>query len=63
MPATGEFSLYGRAAFYVTGKAQRMLGYQPTFTMANGITSSVAWLRHEGYLGSGGPAATFGTKK
>ncbi len=60
---TGEFSLYGRAAFYVTGKAQRMLGYQPTFTMASGITSSVAWLRHEGYLGNGGPAAAFGTKK
>ncbi len=63
VPATGEFSLYGRATFYVTGKAQRMLGYQPTFTMASGITSSVAWLRHEGYLGNGGPPAAFGTKK
>ena len=49
MPATGEFSLYSRTAFYVTGKAQRILGYQPTFTMAKGIALSVAWLRHEGY--------------
>jgi nucleoside-diphosphate-sugar epimerase len=55
VPATGEFGLYGRAAFYVTGKAQRILGYQPTFTMASGIASSVAWLRHEGYLCNGAP--------
>src|SRR6266516_4022110 len=50
VPATGEFGLYRRAAFYVTGKAQSILGYQPTFTMARGIAVSVAWLRHEGYL-------------
>ncbi|HYT05037.1 MAG TPA: NAD-dependent epimerase/dehydratase family protein [Gemmatimonadales bacterium] len=55
VPAAGEFGLYSRAAFYLTGKAQRMLGYQPAFTMANGITWSVAWLRHEGYLPDGGP--------
>lgn len=55
VPATGEFSLYSRTAFYPTGKAQRVLGYQPTFTMAGGIARSVAWLRHEGYLGNGGP--------
>src|SRR2546426_884845 len=54
VPATGEFSLYSRTAFYVTGKAQRILGYQPTFTMARGIALSVAWLRHEGYLRDGG---------
>ncbi len=50
VPATGEFSLYSRAAFYLTGKAQRLLGYQPRFTMASGVTLSAAWLRHEGYL-------------
>jgi len=49
VPATGEFGLYGRAAFYVTGKARRILGYDPQFTMAKGIALSVAWLRHEGY--------------
>ena len=54
MPAMGEFGLYRRTAFYVTEKAQRILGYQPTFTMASGIALSVAWLRHEGYLRDGG---------
>jgi nucleoside-diphosphate-sugar epimerase len=54
-PTTAEFRLYSRAAFYVTEKARRILGYHPKCTMANGITSSVAWLRHEGYLGNGGP--------
>ena len=56
VPATGEFRLYSRAACYVTGKARRILGYQPTFTMASGVTLSIAWLRHEGYLGDEGPA-------
>ena len=55
VPATGEFGLYSRAAFYVTGKAQHILGYQPSFTMASGIRLSVAWLRHEGYLLPAGP--------
>jgi nucleoside-diphosphate-sugar epimerase len=55
VPATAEVSLYRRTAFYVTGKAQRILGYQPRFTMAHGIILSVAWLRHEGYLCDGGP--------
>ena len=54
VPATGEFGLYSRTAFYVTEKAQRILGYRPTFTMARGIALSVAWLRHEGYLRDGG---------
>jgi nucleoside-diphosphate-sugar epimerase len=56
VPATDEFGLYGRAAFYVTAKAERILGYRPTFTMARGIASSVAWLRHEGYLPPAEPA-------
>jgi nucleoside-diphosphate-sugar epimerase len=56
VPATAEVSLYGRTAFYVTDKAARILEYQPRFSMADGITSSVAWLRHEGYLSNGGPA-------
>ncbi|HEV8380330.1 MAG TPA: NAD-dependent epimerase/dehydratase family protein [Gemmatimonadales bacterium] len=56
VPSSDEFDLYGRTAFYVTGKAQRMLGYEPKFTMAQGIALSVAWLRHEGYLRNGGPA-------
>jgi nucleoside-diphosphate-sugar epimerase len=55
VPATAEFSLYSRTAFYVTAKAHRILGYAPGFTMADGITLSVAWLRHEGYLCNGGP--------
>jgi nucleoside-diphosphate-sugar epimerase len=53
-PTTAEFSLYGRSAFYVTERAGRILGYEPRFTMADGIARSVAWLRHEGYLSNGG---------
>ena len=54
VPDTGEFSLYRRTAFYVTEKAQRILGYEPKFTMPSGIALSVAWLRHEGYVCDGG---------
>ncbi len=61
VPATGEYRLYSRTAFYVTEKARRLLGYRPSFTMARGIAWSAAWLRHEGYLRNGGPAAAFGT--
>ena len=53
-PTTAEFTLYGRSAFYVSARAGRILGYEPRFTMADGIARSVAWLRHEGYLSNGG---------
>ena len=48
-PSMGEFGLLGRTATFPTTKAETRLGYAPKFSMADGITLSVAWLRHHGY--------------
>lgn len=47
-PTTAEFRLYSYSATFPTGKAERLLGYRPSVTMARGIERSVAWMRHEG---------------
>ena len=49
-PTPGEFRLYGRVVSFPTGKAARMLGYQPAFPSADGIDLSVRWLAHHGFL-------------
>jgi len=50
VPTPAEFRLYSRRAFYVTDKANRVLGYEPRFSMRRGVDRSVAWLKHEGYV-------------
>lgn len=54
VPTPAEFRLCSRKAFYVAEKATRILGYEPKFTMADGVARSVAWLKHEGYVRNGG---------
>jgi nucleoside-diphosphate-sugar epimerase len=53
-PTPGEFRLYGRTATYPTAKAQRLLGYRPRFSLTEGLRLSAEWLRHHGYIRSGG---------
>jgi nucleoside-diphosphate-sugar epimerase len=48
-PSTGEFHMYARSASFPIGKAERVLGYRPAFTMDHGVALSAAWLRHHGY--------------
>ena len=50
VPTPAEFRLCSRKAFYVTGKAARLLGYRPQFSTERGVGLSVAWLKHEGYV-------------
>ena len=49
-PSAGEFRLYSLVSEYPTAKAEQDLGYQPAFSMSDGITLSVQWLAHAGYL-------------
>ncbi|MFX0195380.1 MAG: NAD-dependent epimerase/dehydratase family protein [Candidatus Hodarchaeota archaeon] len=50
-PSSTELqNLYSRDAFFVTSKAQRMLGYKPKFDLAAGLRMSVLWLDHHGFL-------------
>jgi len=48
-PTTNEFNLYGKVISLPTTKAERLLGYAPAFSMADGIALSVGWLSHSGY--------------
>lgn len=48
-PTLGELGLLRRVASFPTTKAQTLLGYAPSFSMADGIGLSAAWLRHHGY--------------
>ena len=49
-PNHAEFTLLAKSVSFPTDKAGTQLGYQPSFSMADGIGLSVAWLRHHGYL-------------
>lgn len=53
-PTTNEFDLYGKVVLLSSAKAERLLGYTPAFSMADGVALSVEWLRHSGY-GNGSP--------
>jgi nucleoside-diphosphate-sugar epimerase len=52
-PTVAEYNLYSRTDSYPTSKAQRLLGYRPGFSMAEGVGLSAAWLRHHRYVPSG----------
>ena len=47
-PTSGEFRLYSIKAHFPIGKAERLIGYRPAFSVDDGIALSVAWLRHVG---------------
>jgi len=49
-PTPGEFQLYSCTAIYPTTKAERLLGYRPRFSLADGLHLSAAWLRHHGFI-------------
>jgi nucleoside-diphosphate-sugar epimerase len=49
-PTTAEFRLYSRQAYFRTDKAERLLGFDPLFSMREGIALSMAWLRHHRYV-------------
>jgi nucleoside-diphosphate-sugar epimerase len=49
-PTLSELSLYNRDAFYLTSKAQDMLGYNPKFDIDTGLQMTVSWLDHLGLL-------------
>jgi nucleoside-diphosphate-sugar epimerase len=49
-PTVAEYDLYSRDLSFPIGKAERLLGYRPVFTMADGVALSAAWLRHHRYV-------------
>lgn len=55
-PTSGEFRLYGRRGTFPTAKAERLLGYRPRVSMAEGVALSAAWVRHSGLLRTGDQA-------
>jgi nucleoside-diphosphate-sugar epimerase len=49
-PSSYDLGLFSRKAYYSYAKAARILGYAPRFTISKGLSLSVSWLAHEGYL-------------
>jgi nucleoside-diphosphate-sugar epimerase len=56
-PTLQEFNFYQRKAFFSSAKAQRLLGYAPAFSMADGVGLSAAWLQHNHYVPQRPPTA------
>lgn len=52
-PTPEEFVVYSRVASYETGKAQRELGWQPRFPMADALPLAAEWLRQNGFITMG----------
>jgi nucleoside-diphosphate-sugar epimerase len=48
-PTMNEFQLYSRKAHFSAGKAREDLGFRPMVGAKEGVTLSVAWLRHHRY--------------
>lgn len=51
-PTTGEYDMYSRQVSYPIAKAERLLGYRPAFSMAEGVVLSAGWLRHHRFVAS-----------
>jgi len=49
-PSPGDFAAYRRRTSYATGKAERMLGYCPRFSMADALPLAAAWLHDHGFV-------------
>ncbi|HET9947366.1 MAG TPA: NAD-dependent epimerase/dehydratase family protein, partial [Longimicrobiales bacterium] len=52
-PAPTEFDVYRRKTTFPIAKAQRLLGYEPRFPMAEALPLTAAWLRHHGFVENG----------
>lgn len=52
VPSQAEYDLYGRQVAFPTERARDELGYRPLVPMAEGVSTSVQWLRHEGVVRS-----------
>lgn len=52
-PTAGEFALLGNAVSYPTARAERVLDWQPSYAMADGVRLSAQWLRHHGVAPDG----------
>ena len=48
-PSAEELNLYQRGAYYPTGKAAELLGWQPRVDMGRGLELSRQWLVHHGF--------------
>lgn len=48
-PTMSEFRLYSRRVQYSTAKAERTLGYRPTFPMERALELIGGWLKHHRY--------------
>jgi nucleoside-diphosphate-sugar epimerase len=49
-PRPAQLSLFNRDAFYITTKAEEMLGYKPAFNLERGLEMSVRWMNHLGLV-------------
>ena len=49
-PTVAEYDLYSRTLSFPTTKAERLLGYRPVFSMADGVALSAGWLKHHRYV-------------
>lgn len=49
-PSPEELTLFSRKAHYKCNKAQDKLGYRPKVDIESGLTLSIEWLNHQGFL-------------
>jgi nucleoside-diphosphate-sugar epimerase len=49
-PSGDELAMYGRKPWYRIDKARKILGFEPSHTVDQGIDMSVRWLRHESLI-------------
>jgi nucleoside-diphosphate-sugar epimerase len=49
-PRPTDFSLFSLKAFYVSNKAQEMLGFRPRFNLDAGLALTLPWLKQVGLL-------------
>ncbi len=49
-PTSNEFRLFSKSGRFATTKAERVLGYRARFSMEDGISMSVQWLFHHGFI-------------
>ncbi len=57
-PTANEFRLFSKSGRFATAKAERLIGYRARFGMADGISMSVQWLRHHGFIKARAPSLT-----
>jgi len=47
-PRPIDFSLFGLKAYYISTKAQELLGFRPEFSLDSGLALTLPWLRQIG---------------